>query len=233
MWKGDLRKQQILETAEKMFCANGYEKTSVQDILDVIHLSKGSFYHHYDSKELLLKCICDKRAQASAEQLKTQQRLKSGIDGVNQVLSAMIPFNGTGLQFLTMIIPVYLLPEGQNVFRGYQEALKQVFLPLLMDSFDSALGSHEMFSEDPEFTAGICLDMTNDLWYAVIGQMSRSAGKEDDSLDYGKILSLLEQYRNVLEKILTAPFGSLHLIGLEDLKRLEQEMSSVQAAKSD
>ena len=45
MLKGDLRKKQILETAEKMFCRDGYEKTSVQDILDVLHLSKGSFYH--------------------------------------------------------------------------------------------------------------------------------------------------------------------------------------------
>ena len=69
MLKGDLRKKQILETAERLFCENGYEKTSVQDILDVLRLSKGSFYHHYESKELLLSCICEKRAQASAEEL--------------------------------------------------------------------------------------------------------------------------------------------------------------------
>ena len=46
--KGDIRKQEILKTAEMMFCRNGYEKTSIQDIIDVLHSSKGSFYHHFE-----------------------------------------------------------------------------------------------------------------------------------------------------------------------------------------
>ena len=58
MKKGDIKKQVILQTAETMFCRNGYETTSVQDILDALHTSKGSFYHHYASKELLLEEIC-------------------------------------------------------------------------------------------------------------------------------------------------------------------------------
>ena len=55
MIKGDLRKKQILETAEALFTERGYEKTGVQDILDQLHLSKGSFYHHFESKELVLE----------------------------------------------------------------------------------------------------------------------------------------------------------------------------------
>ena len=54
MLKGDLRKKQILETAETLFCRDGYEKTSVQDILDVLHLSKGSFYHHFENGVLMI-----------------------------------------------------------------------------------------------------------------------------------------------------------------------------------
>ena len=50
MRKGDIRKQEILATAEQLFCRNGYEQTSVQDIIDCLHSSKGSFYHHYASK---------------------------------------------------------------------------------------------------------------------------------------------------------------------------------------
>ena len=41
MKKGDLRKQEILQTAEKLFCRKGYEQTSVQDILDQLKTSKG------------------------------------------------------------------------------------------------------------------------------------------------------------------------------------------------
>ena len=66
MIKGDLRKKQILETAEELFTMKGYEATGVQDILDRLHLSKGSFYHHFESKELVLQTICENRAAKAA-----------------------------------------------------------------------------------------------------------------------------------------------------------------------
>ena len=69
MKKGDLRKQEILHTAEQLFCRKGYEQTSIQDILDQLHSSKGSFYHHFISKEALLEGICRKRADQIFETL--------------------------------------------------------------------------------------------------------------------------------------------------------------------
>ena len=66
MKKGDARREQILRTAEKLFYANGYEQTSVQDILDEIGISKGGFYHHFESKLDLLDAICQQRAEQSA-----------------------------------------------------------------------------------------------------------------------------------------------------------------------
>ena len=43
MKKGELKKQEIMETAEILFCKKGYEQTSIQDILDKLKTSKGSF----------------------------------------------------------------------------------------------------------------------------------------------------------------------------------------------
>ena len=34
MRKGDARREELLSTAERLFCAKGYEGTSVQDIID-------------------------------------------------------------------------------------------------------------------------------------------------------------------------------------------------------
>jgi AcrR family transcriptional regulator len=226
MLKGDLRKKQILDTAEKLFCLNGYEATSVQDILDMLHLSKGSFYHHYESKESLLSCICENRAAASADEEKRKGAMLSGIDGVNRILSAMIPFNGEGLHFLKMILPVFSLPEGQTVRNRYQNALKQAFFPLLLQAFDSAVAAQEVFFDDAAFTAGVCLDLVNDMWVSISDRMLVSASGPDENKEPVELLFLLDQYRRVLERVLMAPFGSLNLIGLEDLNRLRQEINA-------
>ncbi len=228
MLKGDLRKKQILETAEKMFCRDGYEKTSVQDILDVLHLSKGSFYHHYESKEVLLAFICEKRAQASAEEQKGLNEVLTGIAAVDRTLSAMIPFNGAGLDFLKMIMPVFLLPEGRSVRERYQNALKEAFFPILMEAFDGAVAGREIFCENAGFTAGVCLDLVNDMWCALSEQMLKRM-EEDGASAPGELLETVEQYRSVLEKVLTAPYGSLRLIGMEDLDRLNTEISGLSA----
>ena len=49
MKKGDLMRDEILIAAEKLFFEDGYESTSIQDILDVLKLSKGGFYHYFPS----------------------------------------------------------------------------------------------------------------------------------------------------------------------------------------
>ncbi|WP_223068609.1 TetR/AcrR family transcriptional regulator [Paenibacillus caui] len=53
------RKQEILQAAEQLFLSNGYEKTTVEDILRKVGLSKGGFYHHFQSKEDVLLGLID------------------------------------------------------------------------------------------------------------------------------------------------------------------------------
>ena len=94
MKKGELKKQEILRTAEARFCRDGYEKTSIQDILDDLHTSKGSFYHHFVSKEALLEEICRNRAAEYSEQV--FQRITEDMnpsDRLNLLIDGMIPFS--------------------------------------------------------------------------------------------------------------------------------------------
>ena len=48
----------ILDVAFRLFIEKGYERTSIQDIIDNLGgLSKGAIYHHFDSQEDILKEI--------------------------------------------------------------------------------------------------------------------------------------------------------------------------------
>jgi AcrR family transcriptional regulator len=98
MIKGEIRKRQILETAESMFAERGYEATSVQDILDVLHLSKGSFYHHFESKEIVLQKICENRALLAAMKI-CGESSPDGLEEMKKLLKAMIPSHGGGTRF--------------------------------------------------------------------------------------------------------------------------------------
>lgn len=50
--KNDKRKM-IIESAIKLFAKKGFHATSIQDIADDVHMSKGAFYNFFSSKEQL------------------------------------------------------------------------------------------------------------------------------------------------------------------------------------
>lgn len=48
------RQREILDAATKLFAERGYANTSVQAIIDAVGIAKGTFYHHFPTKEALL-----------------------------------------------------------------------------------------------------------------------------------------------------------------------------------
>lgn len=58
--------KRILDVAESLFTQKGYERTSLQDIINETKLSKGAIYHHFASKEEILIRIFERFGQESA-----------------------------------------------------------------------------------------------------------------------------------------------------------------------
>lgn len=51
------RKNEILDTAEMLFYTKGYNKTTINDILQEIGIAKGTFYYYFKSKEEVMDAI--------------------------------------------------------------------------------------------------------------------------------------------------------------------------------
>ena len=56
----ELREEEILRQAAKVFKEKGYHGASVQDIADAVGMQKGSLYYHIESKEDLLFRVMDR-----------------------------------------------------------------------------------------------------------------------------------------------------------------------------
>lgn len=55
--KNPERRQELMAAAQQLFYTKGYENTSVNDIIQAAGVSKGAFYHHFDSKTAVLEAI--------------------------------------------------------------------------------------------------------------------------------------------------------------------------------
>ena len=53
----DERRNEILDTAERLFHTKGYGKCTVNDILEEVAIAKGTFYYYFKSKEEVLDAV--------------------------------------------------------------------------------------------------------------------------------------------------------------------------------
>src|ERR1700690_3009312 len=58
--RGRATREQLIAVATELFAARGYEGTSIEAVLDQAGVSRGSLYHHFDSKERLFEAVVER-----------------------------------------------------------------------------------------------------------------------------------------------------------------------------
>jgi AcrR family transcriptional regulator len=61
------RLNEILDVAEDLFAKKGYENTTINDILEVLQVSKGALYHYFKSKEEVMYAVINRIVDNIAE----------------------------------------------------------------------------------------------------------------------------------------------------------------------
>lgn len=64
------KKEFILDVAEKMFIEQGFDQTSIAQILDATQISKGTLYYYFTSKEEIMDAIIERWIERSFEQVR-------------------------------------------------------------------------------------------------------------------------------------------------------------------
>lgn len=80
----------ILDVAFRRFMEKGYERTSIQDIIDHLGgLSKGAIYHHFKSKEEILVAVMD-RMFAQSNRMLAAIRDRTDLNGKEKLKTIFI-----------------------------------------------------------------------------------------------------------------------------------------------
>ena len=152
----------ILDTAAALFFQKGYDKTTLQDIIDATKLSKGAIYHHFVSKEAIIIAVVDRVGEAQSAML-AKVRDRKGLTGAEKLremfrTSLRMSFQGKILHMLPFIIenPKFMTLQMQSILG---EAAPDYVLPVLREGI--ADGSIQ--ANHPEELSEVLLILA-DLW---------------------------------------------------------------------
>lgn len=125
-------KGKIVSAAWKLFYQQGYDETTIEEIVEESGTSRGSFYHYFEGKDALLSSLSYLFDDKYAELEKTMDPGLPVIDKLlfmNQELFLMIE-NTVSVELLSRLFATQLTTTGErhlmNTNRTYYKLLRQV-----------------------------------------------------------------------------------------------------------
>ncbi len=109
-------KGRIISAAWKLFYEQGYEETTVEDIVFESETSKGSFYHYFDGKDALLGTLAnvfDEKYEQLTAVMDPSLDAMEKLVYLNHELFAMID-GGVSMDLLARLLSTQLLARGEK-----------------------------------------------------------------------------------------------------------------------
>lgn len=114
-------RSRIANAAWKLFYEQGYENTTIEEIVEESGTSKGSFYHYFPGKDALLGSLSDlfdDKYRDLMETINPQMNSYDKLIYLNQELFGMIE-NSISLDLLSRLFSTQLLVKGERTLMDH------------------------------------------------------------------------------------------------------------------
>ena len=125
-------KGKIVSAAWKLFYEQGYDNTTVEEIVEASGTSRGSFYHYFEGKDALLSSLSylfDEKYDELSETMDPSLSVFDKLIYMNRELFLMID-NTVSVELLSQLFATQLITSGErhmmNPSRTYYKLLRQI-----------------------------------------------------------------------------------------------------------
>jgi TetR/AcrR family transcriptional regulator, transcriptional repressor for nem operon len=209
------KRNEILDIALKLVYSKGYEMMSIQDILDGLQISKGAFYHYFDSKQALLEALIERMGKEAAQNLMTivQDTNLSALQKFRRYFELSVRWKTMQKDLFIDLLSVWYSDENAIVRQKLMAAsLKQTpkfFEPIIHQGIEEKVFTTCFPDQVAIIIAGIALNLADtivDLWLSPGSDLPL------------RLEMILDAYFDSIERILGAPTGSLKVFGADAFK---------------
>jgi AcrR family transcriptional regulator len=205
-----VRRDAFVDAATRLIQLKGYERMSLQDVLDAVEASKGAFYHYFGSKEDLLSAVIDRMVDGSIARIAdaASDPDRSAIAKLGALFSDIARYKSERRELIMGFMEVWLSDNNSVVREHFRRGMVGRLQPLLSAIISQGKAEGVFDVEAPDATARV-----------LIGLM-QGANEHAGELYLGNMSGLitveeverqLNAYGYAFERILGAPPGSVRL----------------------
>ena len=213
----EARRSEILDAALRLVYTKGYEQMTIQDILDALQISKGAFYHYFDSKQALLDALVDRMVNEALHVLRPilEDPALPATDKLQRFFQTAALWKTTQKEFILALLQVWYT-DGNALPRQKQitAALRQV-APLLTQIIQQGAREGAFHTAFPDQAGEVILSLLQNAGDTMAG-LILVHDPSSDALQ--RMESYAAAYNDAVERVLGTLPGSLQLIDPKILK---------------
>jgi AcrR family transcriptional regulator len=111
--KGKSKQERIKAIALDLFYSKGYEKTSIQMIIDAVNISKGAFYHYFSSKDDIIESIASSYIEGLLK-MTSEVRNNENLNAIDKLNRLLINSQYYRIEKMEEMKKLYLLMKGES-----------------------------------------------------------------------------------------------------------------------
>jgi TetR/AcrR family transcriptional regulator, transcriptional repressor for nem operon len=213
------KKNEILDAALALIYSKGYEQMAIQDILDQLKISRGAFYHYFDSKQALLEALIDRMAMEAEQSLLSivQDPNLFALEKFRRYFALSTQWKTSRKTLIGSLLRMYNADENAlfrlKMAQRSISYISRIYEPIIRDGAEEGVFTTKF----PGEVAGIVARMTLSISDAIIEVL---LSPEPDGDPIRKAAMIMDAYTDSVERILGAPSGSLRVFepgALEEL----------------
>lgn len=191
------RKNEILDVAERLFAAKGFDNTSTNEILNEIGIARGTLYYHFKSKEEILDAMIERMNSRMVEKA-AEIAAKKEIPALERLTMMMLSLNIREDSFNKQILEQVHKPQNALMHRKMQKCMLSGITPLITSIIEECIEQGICSTQYPKEVAEMTLLYVNDVF--------------DDLAEYSEeeTLTKINAFIYNLERLLNMEEGSLH-----------------------
>lgn len=207
-----VRRAELLDSAQELFFTLGYEATTVNDIIARAGVSKGGFYHHFDSKEALFEAFLERIIDRVLQETNEIMAAAKG-DALAQLNTFFARARHWKIDAAPHLRPAFdavLKPNNEAIFQRILATLNRVMAPVLTELIENGVRAGVFDTPDPALAAETLLQVAasrRDIVQQTVRDLD--AGKLDDAVE--RIDRRIAAEEAIFDRVLGLPAGSVRL----------------------
>ena len=210
------KKREFIITSLELFAEKGYDKTTIQDIIDQMGVSKGAFYHYFSSKEDIIITIAREYVSGAIHIIKgiAEKRDLNAVEKVNTLMESVNQYKAQQEEHRLKIKGIFSKEKNIKLERKIESAFKGDALKYLKEIIDQGIEEGSFDTINSKELAEFMLFAINAM-NASIDELVNKKDNPESGMSYQEIIDQLVQkltfYEEVFARFLNAKEGSIKL----------------------